>query len=105
MGLPFPIPSIKGHPHHLLTFLSDSLYYVGVMYPLNGGTTSLSTPGRCFRWAAYLAGGGLMGGVTAYLLTFSPLYFLPSYMLLFSILSVLFSLVPLIKGLNLLLRR
>ncbi len=34
VGLFFPIPSIKGHPHHLLTFLSVSLYYVGVMYPI-----------------------------------------------------------------------
>jgi len=57
------------------------------------------------RPAAYLAGGGLVGGVIAYLLTFSPLCFLPSYMLLFSILALLFSLVPLIKGLSLLTRR
>ena len=59
----------------------------------------MATPGACFRWVAYLAGGGLMGGVGAYLFTFqSLLFFLPSYLLLASCLSLLFSAVPLIKG-------
>jgi len=92
-GYPFRFPLLKDTPTTLLTFLPDSLYYVGVMYPLSGGTTSLSTPGQCFRWAAYLAGGGLMGGVIAYLLTFSPLCFLPSYMLLCGIMASIIKLV------------
>ena len=59
----------------------------------------MATPKGCFLWAACLAGGGVLGGVGAYLLTFqSLLFFLPSYLLLASCVSLLFSLVPLIEG-------
>jgi len=65
----------------------------------------MGSPGACFRWFGCMAGGGLMGGVVSYLLTYLPLSLLPCYLLLFSWLSLLFSLVPLVGGFALLVRR
>lgn len=84
-----------------LTRGSTSAYYLGVRW----SSSALSSAGGCFRWAVYLGGGGLLGVGLSYLLTYLPLCLLPSYLLLFSCLSLLCGLALFIKGIALVLRR
>ena len=106
VGLPlYALPELGGRvgvgvglfvciPRCLLTVLPRLSYYCGVM----------RTPGPCFGWFACLVGGGLMGGVVSYLLTYLPLSLLPSYLLLLSCLCLLCSVVPVVKGFVLLVK-
>jgi len=78
-----------------LTGGSASVYYSFV----NIWAEPLSSPWKCLLLSIMFLGGGVLGGVISCLLTFLPLNLLPSFLLLFACLSVLWGFVLLAKGL------